>query len=158
MKITTLIVVLILLAFPSLAKDKSKHTHKRHIIPTDKLVAMTLYYEAGNQSLRGKIAVASVIWNRAEGDSKNFKYVIFSKKQFSCWNRNVKRPKITNNESYSDCKDIAILMCSGSFNVPNRLEGVNAYHERRVNPPWGKSKWLAMQIEDHLFYKIPERS
>jgi spore germination cell wall hydrolase CwlJ-like protein len=156
MKITILMIILILLALPSFAK--SNHKHKSPIIPTDKLVAMTLYYEAGNQSLQGKIAVASVIWNRAEGNSKNFKYVIFSKKQFSCWNHKAKRPKITNNESYSDCKNIAILMCSGSFNVPSRLEGVNSYHERRVNPSWGKSKWLAMKIEDHLFYKIPERT
>jgi spore germination cell wall hydrolase CwlJ-like protein len=154
MKITTMIIVLIFLASHSYAKSN----HKQSIIPTDKLLARTLYYEAGNQPLQGKIAVASVIWNRSEGNPKNFKSVIFSKKQFSCWNHNAKRPKIVDNESYSDCKEIAISMCLGKFVVPYNLEGVNSYHEKRVSPSWGKYKWLAIRIDDHLFYKIPEKS
>ncbi len=50
------------------------------------IVAMTIYCEAQGESLEGKTAVASVIYNRAGGDPNKLVGVCLKNKQFSEWN------------------------------------------------------------------------
>ena len=47
---------------------------------------MTIYCEAQGESLEGKTAVASVIYNRAGGDPNKLVGVCLKNKQFSEWN------------------------------------------------------------------------
>ena len=50
-------------------------------------VARTIYAEAKSEGKEGQAAVASVIWNRANGKAENLVPVISKKLQFSCWNK-----------------------------------------------------------------------
>lgn len=61
------------------------------------VVARTIYSEARNQSLEGKKAIMSVIWNRAGGRLDKFVEVCFAKKQFSWWwfGKSPLKPSIT---------------------------------------------------------------
>ena len=46
----------------------------------------TIYHEARGESMYGKLAVASVIYNRSMKSGKSFGYECLKPEQFSCWN------------------------------------------------------------------------
>lgn len=124
-------------------------------VSPERVIALTLYLEAGNQDTVGKECVASVIWNRAGGDPKKLVAVCLAKKQFSCWNK--RRPasvKVKTNVSYRICELIAKDMVRGTFCVPYRMLGVNYYHEKSVHPDWGNPTKRVCREGDHLFYRI----
>ena len=51
------------------------------------IIARTLYAEARNDGKEGMEAVASVIYNRADGKKEFFTNACLKPKQFSCWNK-----------------------------------------------------------------------
>lgn len=51
------------------------------------ILARTLYSEAADQGYDGKLAVMSVIWNRAGGDINNIIPVVLKPRQFCGWNK-----------------------------------------------------------------------
>ena len=121
---------------------------------TESILAKTLYLEAANQSTAGKELVATVIWNRADGNISKISSVCLAKKQFSCWNkRKPANVKIKASKEYAVCQAIAHDVVTGKFLL---VYDINAYHEKRVHPSWGKAKWFEFQIQDHLFYHIPD--
>lgn len=133
----------------------SSYAGKAREVGTEEVVAMTLYLEAANQCLDGKVAVAAVIWNRAGGNPNKLKGVVLARKQFSCWNnRKPYSVKIKDDLSYRICKLIAGEMVRGEFSVPVGLKTATHYHEKSVRPSWGRSEHLLVKIGDHLFYRL----
>lgn len=135
-------------------------------------MAEALYFEAGNQPLVGKIAVASVIINRAnsvdfpdticdvvhqgpvrESWKKNGVYFpVKHRCQFSyyCDGRS-DEPKF--GPTWDDCLIVAEWMLDGDRWYLDHMEGATHYHAYYVNPKWASDLQLVAKIQDHLFYK-----
>jgi len=137
-------------------------------------LAEAIYFEAGNQPLMGKIAVANVILNRVESDTypntvcgvvhdgpvreswkKNGTYYpIRHKCQFSYWcDGRSDQPQlgsITWKDS-SKVADWSLMYIPSAIIEP--VEGATHYHATYVNPNWAKAMQKVVQIEDHIFYK-----
>lgn len=126
-----------------------------------KTVALTLYGEARNQSVQGKKAIASVIYNRANGDTSKFKRVCLAKRQFSCWNQNDPNSRILHNvnvrrmnnaerKAYRDCILIAKSMYDGKF---NSTVSSTHYAGKHAKPYWARRMAIEVVIGMHIFYK-----
>ena len=127
-----------------------------------KCMADNIYYEASNQPLIGKVAVAYVTLNRVE--DSDFKDsicgVVYEKSpnknrtcQFS-WTCQAKRFKpITdaNVAVWKSCYDIAISVILNYNKHVDPTEGALFYHADWINPKWKREK--IAQIENHIFYK-----
>ena len=60
--------------------------------------AITVYHEARGESIDGQIAVAHVIFNRAEKHGIPVSEVVFQKQQFSCYNEG--NPPVTDYHAF----------------------------------------------------------
>ncbi len=122
-----------------------------------KCLADNIYYEAGNQSDLGKIAVARVVMNRAEEASGRFPTsvcgVVYQKIKTTCqfsWVCAHKRPAV-NTELYDAGKEIAYkILAYDSFKEGFR--DIMFYHADYVNPGWGKRLKQVLRIDNHIFY------
>jgi len=61
----------------------------REKLTQDEVIGLTIFGEARNQSLEGKVAIGNVIRNRLRSNEnfggKTFKDLCFARHQFSCW-------------------------------------------------------------------------
>ena len=146
------------------------------------IIARTLYAEARNDGKTGMTAVASVIYNRADGKASDFANVCkkhgYSKKakrvvhQFSCWNRmtdeewsqknfKIKIPKTVKNSAkarmlWETAKKIAADMLSGSFTPTT---DANMYYApKKCSPDWAKKLTNTVMIGSHKFGKLKNHS
>ena len=137
-------------------------------------LAEAIYFEAGNQTLMGKIAVANVILNRVKSNTypntvcgvvhdgpvrESWKkdgtyYPIRHKCQFSYWcDGRSDQPQlgsITWKDS-SKVADWSLMYLLSALIKP--IEGATHYHATYVNPNWAQAMQKVVQIEDHIFYK-----
>ena len=119
-------------------------------------VAMTIYGEAADQDYASKYAVASTIWNRANGKPSRLSVVCLSRKQYSCWRNRVFTQKLPDLRkpldrlAWRDCVTLASIMCDGSF-----LPSLNSrhYHEASITPRWSINMPMVASVGDHVFYK-----
>ena len=107
------------------------------------IIALTIYAEAAGEPLTNKYAVASVIWNRADGDVRKLAKVCKAPKQFSCWNRGTpsmpKRDRMSQ-KAWADCLGFASAMICGRFKPSTPA---TFYHDISIAPPyWVKGKRL----------------
>lgn len=125
------------------------------------VLARTIYGEARGEPLDGKVAVASVIINRAEsggwfGDS--IKKVCLKPWQFSCWNQNdPNREEIQNvdetNRLFCECLMIADLAVHGL--LIDNTNGANHYYAKAIPEPyWSKGKEPVAEIGGHAFFDL----
>ena len=118
-------------------------------------IALTIFWEAAGESLEGRMAVASVIWNRAGGDFITCKAVCEKPGAFSCWER--KNMKVPSNgmsrKAWRECRDIAENMADGEF-VPT-TEATH-YHYVGTTPYWASGMKHLKTIGRHKFYKEGE--
>lgn len=119
-------------------------------------VAKTLYGEASNQGHSGRMGVASVIWNRANGDKNRLKSVCLKPKQFSCWNDGVvnvdKKSKV-----WSECLEIAKSMFVGTFSPTTKGDHYYAFQGKykvKSAPTWALNQTPVSTIGDHRFYDL----
>ena len=146
------------------------------------IIARTLYAEARNDGKTGMTAVASVIYNRANGKASDFANVCkkhgYSKKakrvvhQFSCWNKmtdeewsqknfKIKIPKTVKNSAkaralWETAKKIAADMLSGSFTPTT---DANMYYApKKCSPDWAKELTGTVMIGRHKFGKLKNHS
>jgi len=117
-------------------------------------LAQTIFYEAGNQPTRGKVAVAFVVLNRAKRNQKTICEIVKQRGQFF-WVGNKElqqRPK--NKKQWEACLELAkdILINSNEYEDPTN--GALAF--RRVNDHPFQKGWIALAtIGPHIFYSIP---
>ena len=163
------ILAFIITAIVILLYGNMDRTHQaepvRRIAPAEddeiKVVALTLFGEARSQTIRGKRAVASVIYNRANGNAKLFKKVCLEKRQFSCWNQNDPNSRILHNvnvrkmsnsdrKSYGECIVVAQSMFAGKFQPSVSSQH---YATKQVNPYWARRMMVEVVIGNHVFYR-----
>jgi spore germination cell wall hydrolase CwlJ-like protein len=116
-------------------------------------LADNAYYEAGNQTIKGKIAVTNVVMNRAE--DKRFPSspcnVIYQKHRGTCqfsWTCGA-RKRIESIRQYTDAKKVAEDVYLE--NVQDITKGAKFYHAFYVNPKWKYKR--VTKIGDHIFYR-----
>lgn len=120
-----------------------------------------IYYEASNQSIRGKEAVAIVILNRKK--DKNFptnicKIVtqkIYNVCQFS-YHCSFKRKIPNRDKSWEESKLVAFKAMNGDFNqnLKTKLDNALFFHEKKTRPLWKNKMIQVAKIEDHIFYSL----
>jgi N-acetylmuramoyl-L-alanine amidase len=123
-------------------------------------MALNIYYEAGNQSAYGKIAVGIVTLNRVNHTKlfeKTVEDVVKEHRQFSWYN---KKRVIIPKESYAWRESVSIaryvLKLPEDHAIIGRFEGVTHYHATYVKPKWKNYLIKVAQIGDHIFYKMKD--
>jgi N-acetylmuramoyl-L-alanine amidase len=115
-------------------------------------IALTIFWEAAGEPPEGRLAVASVIWNRAGGDFAACKGVCEKPGAFSCWGR--KNMRVPNDgpsrKAWRECRGIAERMADGKF-VPT-TEATH-YHYVGTTPYWAAGMKHLKTIGRHKFYK-----
>lgn len=119
-------------------------------------LAKNIYYEAGNQSDEGKIAVAMVTLNRVH--SKNFagsvcgvvneKYGKVCQFSWLCETKT----KVINRSLLKRSKAIALYAYINYDKIDDMTNGATYYHATYVKPKWNNLK-QTVKIGDHIFYK-----
>jgi hypothetical protein len=122
-------------------------------------MAQNIYFEAGNQPLAGKIAVAQVVLNRL--DHPNYPgtmcEVIYQAKWKENWlgNQVPIRNQCQLIRNYrAEGKDKPILLHFSTDEVYGDItEGATHYHNDQVYPYWADSLNETVIINNHIFYK-----
>ncbi len=119
-----------------------------------KCLADNIYYEAGNQSTTGKLAVAAVTINRVKSPKfpKSVCSVVYQKTRGTCqfsWVCEGKK-RIRSQQQYAESKRIAekVLLSGANHGIFGR--NVLFYHADYVNPNWNLRR--VTKIGDHIFY------
>ena len=131
-------------------------------------LAKNIYFEAGNQPLAGKVAVAQVVLNRMEHSSypKDVCGVVYQAKwrenwkgqqvpirhqcQFS-WFCDGKSDEPLDTDTFFESYVIAQDVLMGKY--PDITEGATHYHSIMVEPYWAETLNETVQIQHHIFYK-----
>lgn len=115
------------------------------------IVARTIYAEAAGESIEGKLAIASVIYNRARGNSRKVVDVILKPKQFSCWNSgNI--PEEGSGQAWLDSMKVAEQLLGGNF-TPT-VKATHYFNPKKVSPSWAKDQPVVALIGNHKFLNI----
>lgn len=131
-------------------------------------LAKNIYFEAGNQPLAGKIAVAQVVLNRV--DHKTYPNDICGVVYQARWRENWKGNMIPvrnmcqfswycdglsdnpeDSKTWIKSLDIAFDILNNTYG--DITEGATHYHSIMVEPYWASSLNETVQISDHIFYK-----
>ena len=125
-------------------------------------LAKNIYYEAGNESYEGKLAVAQVTLNRVNNPNypKDICSVVYQKTtdenlkticQFS-WTCMVKELVVRDRYAWEESQIVAKRALTEPV-LHDTIAQSNAlyYHAVYVNPGWNKTK-VVKQIGNHIFY------
>lgn len=120
------------------------------------IVARTIYLEARGEPYEGKMAVASVIYNRANGNSDEFASVCLAPGQFACWRKeNIGKLKILNavdRRALMECVSISKSMFKKDFRPT--IDATHYYNPKLASPSWGSEMKGAIYIGNHKFGKL----
>jgi spore germination cell wall hydrolase CwlJ-like protein len=124
---------------------------------TDEIVAATMILEAGGEKSPGALlGVYEVIRNRAERTSTCMKDVVFKRKQFSCWNNQLKIGVLLKTAmSHPRYEEALRIVKRGNTAKTDAVFGATHYHATSVKPHWitsSKMKYL-VTIGNHHFYR-----
>jgi spore germination cell wall hydrolase CwlJ-like protein len=116
-------------------------------------LAENAYFEAGNQSTKGKVAVTNVVMNRVKDERfpKSACAVVHQKSRGVCqfsWVCEGKK-RIRNMAMFAESKRVAENVYLG--NTKDVTRGAKFYHANYVNPNWGMQR--VTQIGAHIFYR-----
>jgi spore germination cell wall hydrolase CwlJ-like protein len=123
-------------------------------------LSRNIYYEAGNESFEGRVAVAQVTMNRvnsgqfpADVCKTIYQRNIFYEKvicQFSwtCSRDSGMRPPNTAN--YRESEEVAKKVLLEGFRLPS-LDKALYYHASYISPGWKRKRII--QIGQHIFYE-----
>jgi spore germination cell wall hydrolase CwlJ-like protein len=101
-------------------------------LDSEEVVSRTIFAEASGETEEGMVAVASVIWNRSQGDIGRFSEVCLKRDQFSCWN--AKTPSAGTGEAWDFCTTLSQVMTAGRF-VPTGTWD-HYYNPEKCDPSW----------------------
>ena len=130
-------------------------------------LAQNIYFEAANQPLVGKIAVAQVVLNRSEDRQfpNNICGVVYQAKVEENWRGNLipilhkcqfswycdgKSDEPTDSKTWLEAILIADRILENYY--PDITEGALWYHSDTVNPYWSEHLNRTVTIDNHLFY------
>jgi len=123
-------------------------------------LAKNVYYEAGNESFEGKVAVAQVTMNRSQSGHfpKDVCAVVYQKNsfmgavicQFSWYCKNAGHGPVMNKENYNESYEVAKKVLLEDFRLDGLKEALY-YHADFIDPQWNKSR--IKKIGHHIFYK-----
>lgn len=114
------------------------------------VIALTIWAEARGELPQGREAVASVIYNRAEGRVNRFSDYCRKPRQFSCWNDGALARIQGCGPSWEHSLAIARQMLDGSFRP---IIQATHYHAAHMTPAWAQSFSFVKQIGAHKFYR-----
>lgn len=135
------------------------------VVPKDDLKCMSenIYYEAGNQSYVGKIAVGQVVLNRVKtpGYPDTVCKVIYeglvSERTTVCqfsWLCDDGRKGINKtSQNWMQSVKAATELLTKRESLVDLTEGATNYHANYVSPGWSKQLHFVTQIDQHLFYR-----
>lgn len=117
------------------------------------IIALTLFGEARGETHQGKVAVASVIYNRAKERGVTMTAVCLQPKQFSCWGDEMLINKVHGSlDAWFDCVIIAQAMTDGSFQPV--LNANHYYNPDLASPSWGDLLEEVAVIGRHRFGRL----
>jgi spore germination cell wall hydrolase CwlJ-like protein len=114
-------------------------------------LAGAIYFEARSEPLKGQLAVARVVVNRAGSGRFPDSYcgVVYQPSQFS-FVRGHAMPAInTASQDWREAVAIAQIADAGSWHGP--AEGALFFHAARVSPGWHATR--VAKIGNHIFYR-----
>ena len=118
-------------------------------------LAENTYFEAGNQSTKGKIAVNNVVMNRVNDPKGRFGKtacaVVSQRNKRTCqfsWKCEGQK-KIRSREQFVESKKIAEQVYLGNYG--DITGGAKFYHANYVNPRWNLER--VTRIGAHIFYR-----
>ena len=131
-------------------------------------IAQNIYFEAGNQPLAGKIAVAQVVINRTNHPNypTTMCDVIYQAKWKENWLGNLvpirnqcqfswfcdgKSDDPVDSPTWMNSLKVAADVVQGRYG--DITEGSTHYHSIYVNPYWADSLNETLVINEHIFYK-----
>lgn len=131
-------------------------------------LAQNIYFEAGNQPLAGKIAVAQVVLNRLEHPNypTTMCDVIYQAKWKENWLGNLvpirnqcqfswfcdgKSDDPVDSPTWMNSLKVAADVVQGKYG--DITEGSTHYHNDQVHPYWADSLNETVVINNHIFYK-----
>jgi hypothetical protein len=119
-------------------------------------LARTIYFEAGNQSYYGKIAVGSVVMNRVNDERypDTICGVIKQHKQFS-WYSDGKSDVPFDGPAWKNSIQAAKEVLCGCDKASGLFDdaSVQYYHADYVSPSWAKKMQRVAKIDNHIFYR-----
>ena len=117
-------------------------------------LAKNVFYEAGVESLQGKLAVAHVTWNRVTHPKRWGNTVcsaVYRKNQFSWTNNPNKRNKRPHGPLWRASLEAVDMFVQGAR--VKQFDGVYYYHADYVSPSWTKKLKTVTKIGAHIFYR-----
>lgn len=124
-------------------------------------VAKTIYTEAAGESYNGKLAVATIIWNRSKQSpwkGLTLSQICKQPKQFSGWNNGEPTIKINNpidQKAWDESLKIATSMVNGTFKPLASLGSSNQYYNpKKASPSWGDKMKDVVYLGNHKFGKV----
>ena len=130
-------------------------------------LAEAIYFEAGNQSDAGRLAVGHVVLNRVE--MREYPDTICGVVHDAQWEENWKghmvpvlhkcqfsyfcdgKPEIPeDSKTWNESLVLAALLYNGMFDFTH---GANHYHNDTVHPYWADHLKRTVTIDNHIFYK-----
>lgn len=119
-------------------------------------LATAIFFEAGNQPLEGKYAVAAVIMNRVESRHypNDICAVVDQRAQFSFTTDGKSDDMFALTGYYDKIAAQHSLVVAENVVSGYNLVSISAthYHADYVNPYWASSMVLEVVIGDHMFY------
>ncbi len=153
---TILLGLILSMPFAAVELSLPENEVVKHQLDPESLKCLTenIFYEAGNQSVEGKLAVAYVTWNRTQNERfpNSICSVVHQKKQFS-WvtNSSYRNQHSKNGWRWKEAQTVA-----RNFQFfPDPTSGALFFHEKSIRPNWKYRQ--VTQIEDHIFYEFKER-
>lgn len=144
----------------SIVSNKNKIKTKFRIEKSDspeKILAGTLFEEGQGETLKGRKAIASVIYNRAIKRKKSLTDICLQRLQFSCWNKGYLIINLNNSKGFdpnkekawNECLAIAQQMVNGTFKPIIKAD--HYYNPEKASPRWGKTLKNVIIIGHHKF-------
>jgi len=135
---------------------KKTNSEKRYVnynVQDLDCLSRNIYFEAGNQSSIGKLAVGLVVMNRVASERypNTICEVVNQKSQFS-WVDDGKSDVPRDDRAWETSQKLAKDILEGRAEFIN-FDDVMHYHADYVSPGWSKRMQQVAQIDQHIFYE-----
>ena len=134
---------------PSVHRNERAYTEEEHFC-----MMQNVYFEAGVESIHGRLAVALVTLERVQDPRypDNVCDVVYENKQFSWyWDGKPDRPQ--NMQAYEEIRQLVGAVLDADAAIVDPTYDSTHYHANYVDPYWAPYMVHRATIETHLFYR-----